>query len=136
MTETKPKRRWFTFSLRMAFVVLTVVSLPMGWLGYQLNLIRQRDGFLKNLRANSREKHTFWTVSEMGSKWEPKPQIPPVRRILGDQPYSRLILPAHFGADLIDKANDLFPEAQVWRWTQDSQVSGTGRFLMDATRSR
>jgi hypothetical protein len=135
MIETKPKRRWFRFSLRIAFVALTIISLPMGWLGYQLNLIR-REVFLKNLRANSREKYTFWTVSELGDKWEPKPQIPSVRRVLGDQPYSRLILPAHFGPDLIDKANDLFPEAQVWRWSQDNQVSGTSRFLMEATRSR
>ena len=136
MIETKPKRRWFRFSLRMLFVLVTVISVPLGWLGYQLNLIRQREVFLGYLRANSREKHTFWTASEFGSKWEPKPQIPSMRRMLGDQPYSRLILPAHFGADLIDKAIDLFPEAQVWRWSQDNQVSGTGRFLMDATRSR
>ncbi len=38
-----PKRRWFAYSLRTLFVVVTVFGV---WLGYELNWIRQRHEFL------------------------------------------------------------------------------------------
>src|SRR5262245_14455321 len=46
MTETKPKRRWFRFSLRTLFVGVTVIGIAAGWVVYQLNWIRQRHAFL------------------------------------------------------------------------------------------
>ena len=36
---TNPKRRWFAYSLRTLFVVVTVFGY---WLGYELNWIRER----------------------------------------------------------------------------------------------
>ena len=44
MTETKPKRRWFRFSLRTLFVLVTIACI---WLGYSFNWIRQRHDYLK-----------------------------------------------------------------------------------------
>src|SRR5262245_12715901 len=41
-TPTKP-RRWFRFSLRTTFLVVTAISL---WLGYEVNWIGQRHAFL------------------------------------------------------------------------------------------
>ena len=35
MTETKPKRRWFRFSLRTLFMLVTVDGVVAGWVGYQ-----------------------------------------------------------------------------------------------------
>jgi hypothetical protein len=46
MTETKPKRRWFRFSLRTMFVVVTLFGVAAGWVAYQLNWIRQRHEFV------------------------------------------------------------------------------------------
>jgi hypothetical protein len=40
---TAPKRRWFRFTLRTLFVVVTVFGI---WLGYELNWIRQRHAVL------------------------------------------------------------------------------------------
>ena len=40
---TAPNRRWFRFSLRTLFVVVTVFGI---WLGYELNWIRQRHEML------------------------------------------------------------------------------------------
>jgi hypothetical protein len=45
MNETKPKRCWFRFSLRMLFFLVTIVGVAAGWVAYQLNWIRERDKF-------------------------------------------------------------------------------------------
>ena len=52
MTETKPKRRWFRFSLRTLFVLVTIISLPFGWIAYQLNWIQQRHDFFSHYQYN------------------------------------------------------------------------------------
>jgi hypothetical protein len=44
--STSP-RRWFQFSLRTMFVVVTLVSIPLAWVGYSLNWKRQRQEALR-----------------------------------------------------------------------------------------
>jgi hypothetical protein len=44
---TAPKRRWFRFSLRTMFVVVTVLAI---WLGYHINWARQRRDALSSGR--------------------------------------------------------------------------------------
>ena len=44
MDSPKPKRRWFRYSLRTMFVVVTLVC---GWLWWQLRIVHQRRGMLK-----------------------------------------------------------------------------------------
>ena len=39
MTETKPKRRWFKFSLRTLLVVMTALCV---WLGFKVNAARRQ----------------------------------------------------------------------------------------------
>jgi len=39
---TAPRRRWFRFSQRTLFAVVTVVALLLGWLAYQLSWIQAR----------------------------------------------------------------------------------------------
>jgi hypothetical protein len=46
MTEAKSKCRWFRFSLRALFVVMTAVGVGSGWVAYQLNWIREQHDFL------------------------------------------------------------------------------------------
>jgi len=38
-----PRRHWYQFSLRTMFVVITLVSIPLAWVGYSLNWIPQRE---------------------------------------------------------------------------------------------
>ena len=48
---TAPNRRWFRFSLRTMFVMVTAGGLLAGWLVYELNWIRQRHAFLAKNEA-------------------------------------------------------------------------------------
>jgi hypothetical protein len=36
------RRRWYQFSLRTMFVAVTLVAIPLAWVGYSLSWIRQR----------------------------------------------------------------------------------------------
>ena len=41
-----PKRRWFRFSLRTMFVVVTIFGV---WLGWQLKIVRERKAILREI---------------------------------------------------------------------------------------
>ena len=51
MTESKPKRRWFRFSLRTLFVLVLIFALPMAWLSWQLSIARYRLAMLKQIEV-------------------------------------------------------------------------------------
>jgi hypothetical protein len=51
---TAPKRRWFQWSLRTLFVVVTVVAV---FLAYHINWIRQRDNFIVDELAAYKRSH-------------------------------------------------------------------------------
>jgi hypothetical protein len=40
--EAPPRRRWFRFGLRTMLVAVVALSIPLAWVGYSLNWIRQR----------------------------------------------------------------------------------------------
>jgi hypothetical protein len=105
-----PKRRWFQWSLRTLFVVVTVFGC---WLGYELNWIRQRHRYLEDqadLRARfpGAIQSSAVPVDAPGFLW-----------LFGERGHggelSILVLeadPGHFadiGAE-IAKARSLFPE--------------------------
>ena len=66
-----PKRRWFAYSLRTLFVVMTVFAC---WLGYQLNWIRQRHnakigfGYLQIATTGPIPCHAPWPLRWFGEE--------------------------------------------------------------------
>jgi hypothetical protein len=46
----KRKRRWFQFSLRTLMIVVTLLALPLGYVGWQARIVRDRKVVLSAIR--------------------------------------------------------------------------------------
>src|SRR5689334_22834012 len=47
--DTKPKRRWFRYSLRTLLVFVTLASAGFGWLGYKVRQSQQHREAIKTI---------------------------------------------------------------------------------------
>ncbi len=100
-----PNRRWFRFSLRTMFVVVTVLCV---WLGYHLNWIRERHnakvGF-GHLRIDA--------IYPDGTRYTgPIPcHAPWPLNWLGEEGHSLVMVPDNYAKEEIDRIKVLFPEA-------------------------
>ena len=111
-----PKRRWFSFSLRTMFVVVTVFGV---WLGWQLKIVRDRKALLAEI---SHEQHTLEEMEAdpsgnggSNAHWAadfPFARIPLYRRLLGDKSYPHLVLEAT-SPQLLERIENAFPEATL-----------------------
>jgi hypothetical protein len=109
-----PKRRWFRFSLRTLFVVVTVIAC---WMGYQLNWIRQRHEFVGQRLAPVGHSLYPRLVRTDGVAAE----APRTLRLFGERGYAHISIDV-FQAGLehppddrreLKMARRLFPEAQL-----------------------
>jgi hypothetical protein len=117
----KTRRRWFQFGLGTMIVVMTVLAIPLGWLGWQIKYIRDRRDF----RARS-----LW--SGMGD-WTgtPSPEMPLYRRWLGDERATRVFVNSEEDRQIGER---LFPEAWVMYVSADFKL--TRESIPDARRKR
>src|SRR6185295_8599234 len=60
MTQEKPKRRWYQFSLRMLLVLVTVIAASLGWLMRERRWIAEQQEVLKS---------KVWTVVHTEPTW-------------------------------------------------------------------
>jgi len=109
MMRALPRRRWFQFSLRTMFVVVTVFAV---WLGWQLKIVNERQAFL------------LWVENTGGvygpvvanSGHQDQPQIQFWRIWLGDFGVIVIGLGKQFENDQgkAEEARQLFPEADIY----------------------
>jgi hypothetical protein len=94
-------RRWFQFSLRTMFIVVTLASLVCGWVAYSLHWIGQRREFLQ------RPGVYCW-------QWpaEAESAAPGLLWIFGEQAYRAGDCPVAS----LDEARRLFPETKWTGW--------------------
>ena len=132
---TAPKRRWFAYSLRTLFVVITVLGC---WLGYEWNWIRQRHEMLAKPEACIIEGSTISTsLAIMKAQWnaeglEPA-SAPGLLWLFGEQGVTELRV---FIRDVDDfqhcetcavtmRASRLFPESRLsFAWGQVTDPKG------------
>jgi hypothetical protein len=107
----KPNRRWFAFRLRTMLVVVAVLALPLGWVTYSLEWIRQRRDFL----ANETHNNARWAADQAAI--HQLASLPPLH---ADAPL-RLSVFGERGEGVVwvkslskcDIARRLFPEARI-----------------------
>jgi hypothetical protein len=98
-----PKRRWFQFSLRTLFVVVTVVALFSGWIGWRLNQARQRENLLQSLRVDGAR------ITRI-----PAQSSPFMLRKFGTTYIGEILLPSsRFSNADINRVRATFPEAKI-----------------------
>jgi hypothetical protein len=117
MDAPKPtKRRWFRFSLRTLFVLVTVLCV---WLGWQVHLVKQRRAFL------------HWVDARGGWALLPTQQdssmIPPWRRWLGDVAIDGIAFPSDVDQETYVYARRVFPESKTNVILANSTGLGRGR---------
>lgn len=112
MSEQAPKRRWFRFGLLTMFVVVTVFGC---WLGWQVNLIRQRGHEREWLKA----RHAAIYEVPYGVGLHGAVVFPPATQhipwslwIAGELPVKVIDSPSMTRSDL-ERIQRAFPEATV-----------------------
>ena len=106
MTETKPNRRWFRFSLRTLFVLVTLFGC---WLAYQLNWIRERHNAPVLAGISTAIEATPAGPKEVTIEHDP----PWPLAWFGERGYSALAVDESYGEQEIERIRKLFPEADV-----------------------
>jgi hypothetical protein len=98
---SKPKRRWFRFSLRTLFIVLTAVFL---WLGWTVSAIRERKQLLAELVKEGRGVIDY-DPSNSSLPWH--------RRALGDTYLMMVDFSPDTPDEMIERVRKTFPEAML-----------------------
>jgi hypothetical protein len=70
MTEAKPKRRWFRFSLRTFLVIVTLIGV---WLGLKINEARDQKQAVEAIQANGGTVLYDFEVDSNGEAIQPNP---------------------------------------------------------------
>jgi hypothetical protein len=123
MSEAPPThRRCFRYSLRMLFVVVTVLAV---FLAYPVNRMRERHQFLAEEEARlSLNATELIHNSLLDSPKTPLPSAPRLLRLLGEPGHSHV----NIQVDSIENSTDrdierakraklLFPEASINQWS-------------------
>ena len=116
-----PRRRWFAFSLRTMFIVVTLFGC---WLGYELHWIRQRHAFIDDevLVRERHPTHDTWSAGIAERNPNAPRRAPGMLWVFGEGGWSRLcvLVEAVTVDELTDhdwdrvmEARSLFPEAKV-----------------------
>lgn len=106
-----PKRRWFRFSLRTLFVVVTVLAC---WLGYAIPWIKSRHDFLVQPVFGEFNDTPPTTLNRWGNRW---PVFAPGGMwLLGERGLVSVWLPPKFWSPKRQaEAARLFPEAVIFK---------------------
>jgi hypothetical protein len=110
------RRRWFRFSLRSMFVLVTVLCC---WLGWEASVVKHRKQTLKEVQQKGvfqfMPAESFAKTFPPGTQTPPIATIPRLRSWLGDSAVQTIYYTAHyegFSQAELDRLAKIFPEAQ------------------------
>lgn len=101
------KTRWFRFSLRKFFLVVTVLALWLGWNAYQ---VRQRHRIEQYVATFAAKQIIFY-----GTPVKPWKSFPIMWRLLGAKPVQYFDFQGlDLGEDDMEHIREWFPEAEIY----------------------
>jgi hypothetical protein len=98
-----PNRHWYQFSLRTLLIGVALLAVPMGYVGWQAKIVRERRAMLDMGNGNQTEE------AEVGGHKDAS--IPLIRRWLGDHFCATVFLKHE--ADF-ERYQAAFPEAEIF----------------------
>jgi hypothetical protein len=103
----KRKRRWFQFRLRSLLIGVTLLAVPMGYVGWQVKIVRER----RALRENPQFCEPFFlTEDSQGTS-----ALSWMRRLFGDVESVGFIADDNVTDAELERCRAAFPEADVRR---------------------
>ncbi len=109
--QPSPRRRRFQFRLRTMLIVVTLLAVPCAYVGWQAKIVRERKIMARRIMAV--DKGFVYVNPTQPSHIVAASSIPWIRRLLGDEPVSMILLPIVTGPTTRGEAQAVFPEAAV-----------------------
>ena len=102
--------------------------------GWQLHIVRERDLAIEQIRECTTQNlgdagSWLWLVGDGNDSWQVNTRrgAPWIWRLLGAQLVTQIHLnPKDFSHADAERLADLFPEAEIWRPTDDAKAEGIG----------
>jgi hypothetical protein len=111
LPDRKRRRRWFQFSLRTLFAVVTLATVACWYVGLQSKIVRSRSVWLDSHPQQSGPGLTL-IIRDRNSVGDENQSPGIIRRWLGDAPHEEIFVEP---GDR-DAARQLFPEAELILW--------------------
>jgi hypothetical protein len=103
----KPRRRWYQFSLRMLLIGMALLSMPLGYAGWQAEIVRERRVMMEVIRKSGGSLYPFASVELFGDG--------PVlwcRKLFGDPGFGLVYIPEAMSKQAV-AVQKMFPESTV-----------------------
>jgi hypothetical protein len=113
----------FQFRLRTLMIAVTLLALPMGYVGWQATIVRERKATAREIVSLGGAIHSASLVFKNGPEVEfsmgdkffkpPYPSVSLIRRWLGDDYVVGIALPPSTPHGTEERISAVFPEAMV-----------------------
>ena len=127
MMEEQPRQPRFSWRVKLAAFAL--LCLVLGWLVWQVQIVRERKAVLAELKQLSSQELDDWRLESLearhGLVGNPADydhlRISRFRRILGDDTFLLFEIPAACDPKLVERIEHAFPEAELHAYDLDKQ---------------
>ena len=104
----------FQFSLRTLFIVVTLLSIPCGYVGYQAKIVAERKSMQDRIKEIG---GSVILAAEMPHSWwhedNERPTVNWIRSWLGDEAFDEIVIPRASSLRDTIEVCETFPEAYV-----------------------
>jgi hypothetical protein len=109
--QPSPRRRRFQFRLRTLMIGVTLLAVPLGYIGWQAKIVSDRLAMRNEIRGLDGGKRRG--IIDRVNPTLPKYRLPWLRVMLGDVPYAIVGLEPDTDKEYRQRVRDTFPEAVV-----------------------